>query len=140
LIEHKAVAEAAVVPAPDRVRLTTPKAYVALAPGCAPTQATAASIFDHVRGRLSAYERVRRIEFAELPKTASGKIRRVELRSREAALAERGERAEREFRIEDFPRGVGVAPFSAGLAERLNLFRGLRHPVNRYRFSLVSEL
>jgi acetyl-CoA synthetase len=46
---------------------------------------------------------VRRIEFFELPKTISGKIRRVELRMRETALADRGERAEAEFRIEDFP-------------------------------------
>ncbi len=102
LIEHAAVAEAAVVPAPDPVRFTTPKAYIVLAPGFEPTEATAAAIFDHVRKRLSPYKRVRRIEFAELPKTPSGKIRRVELRGRESALAERGERAEREFRIEDF--------------------------------------
>ena len=105
LIEHEAVAEAAVVPAPDPVRYTTPKAYVVLAPGFEPSATTAAAIFDHVRKRLSPYKRVRRIEFAELPKTASGKIRRVELRSRETALAEREERAEREFRIEDFPEG-----------------------------------
>ena len=55
--------------------------------------------------RLSPYKRVRRIEFFELPKTISGKIRRVELRMRESALADRGERAEAEFRIEDFPEG-----------------------------------
>jgi acetyl-CoA synthetase len=105
LIEHEAVAEAAVVPAPDSMRYTTPKAYIVLAPGFEPNAATAAAIFDHVRSRLSPYKRVRRIEFADLPKTVSGKIRRVELRGREAALAERGERAEREFRIEDFPEG-----------------------------------
>jgi acetyl-CoA synthetase len=105
LIEHEAVAEAAVVPAPDPMRLTTPKAYVTLAPGFEATAATAASIFAHVRERLSPYKRVRRIEFAELPKTVSGKIRRVELRGRETALAEGGERAEREFRIEDFSDG-----------------------------------
>jgi acetyl-CoA synthetase len=105
LIEHEAVAEAAVVPAPDPMRLTTPKAYVVLAAGFEPDAATAASIFDHVRRRLSPYKRVRRIEFAELPKTASGKIRRVELRRRESAAAEAGELAPREFRIEDFPEG-----------------------------------
>jgi acetyl-CoA synthetase len=103
LIEHEAVAEAAVVPAPDPVRLTTAKAYIALAAGFEANAATAASIFAHIRKRLSSYKRVRRIEFAELPKTVSGKIRRVELRVRENALAERGDRAEREFRIEDFP-------------------------------------
>src|SRR5574337_1029978 len=105
LIEHAAVAEAAVVPAPDAMRHATAKAYITLASGWAADEATAASIFEHVRRRLSAYKRVRRIEFAELPKTASGKIRRVELRVREKALAERDERAEREFRIEDFPEG-----------------------------------
>jgi acetyl-CoA synthetase len=105
LIEHEAVAEAAVVPGPDPVRYTTPKAYVVLAPRFEPSAAMAASIFNHVRRRLSPCKWVRRIEFAELPKTASGKIRRVELRSRETALAERKARAEREFRIEDFPEG-----------------------------------
>jgi len=103
LIEHEAVAEAAVVPTPDPLRYTIPKAYIVLSPGFAPDEKTAAAIFDHVRARLSAYKRIRRIEFAELPKTVSGKIRRVELRGSESALAERGERAEREFRIEDFP-------------------------------------
>jgi acetyl-CoA synthetase len=102
LIEHPAVAEAGVVPAPDAIRLTTPKAYVVLAEGHAPDRATALSIFTFLRGRLAPFKRVRRIEFAELPKTISGKIRRVELREREATLAAKGERAEGEFRIEDF--------------------------------------
>ena len=105
LIEHDAVAEAAVVPAPDPVRYTIAKGYVALAQGHAPDRATAASIFRHMRARVSAYKLVRRIEFFDLPKTISGKIRRVELRQREKALAERGERAQAEFRIEDFPEG-----------------------------------
>jgi acetyl-CoA synthetase len=103
LIEHEAVAEAAVVPAPDPIRHTTAKAYVVLAPGFEPSAATANAIFAHVRKRLSPYKRVRRIEFADLPKTVSGKIRRVELRGRENVLAEAGERARGEFRIEDFP-------------------------------------
>jgi acetyl-CoA synthetase len=105
LIEHASVAEAAVVPAPDPVRYTIAKGYIALAQGHAADRATAAAIFKHMRGRLSAYKLVRRIEFFELPKTISGKIRRVELRQREAKLAEKGERAEAEFRIEDFPEG-----------------------------------
>ena len=105
LIEHASVAEAAVVPAPDPMRHTVAKAYIALAAGHAPDHATAAAIFAHLRERLSAYKRVRRIEFFELPKTISGKIRRVELRMRESALADRGERAGAEFRIEDFPEG-----------------------------------
>jgi acetyl-CoA synthetase len=83
LIEHPAVAEAAVVPASDPVRLAVPKAYIVLAPGHEPTEETAFSIFKHARERLNPYQRVRRIEFYELPKTISGKIRRVELRDDE---------------------------------------------------------
>jgi acetyl-CoA synthetase len=102
LVEHEAVAEAAVVPAPDPMRYTVAKAYVALAPGYAPDRATALSIFKHVRARLAPFKRVRRLEFAELPKTISGKIRRVELRGRENELARANERAPGEFRSEDF--------------------------------------
>jgi acetyl-CoA synthetase len=103
LIEHTAIAEAAVVPAPDPMRMTTPKAYVVLAEGHAPDRATALSIFTFLRERLAPFKRVRRLEFADLPKTISGKIRRVELRQREAELAKAGARAEGEFRIEEFP-------------------------------------
>ena len=77
LLEHEAVAEAAVVPAPDPVRLAVPKAYVTLAPGFEPGEATARSIFEHSRRELAPYKRLRRLEFGELPKTISGKIRRV---------------------------------------------------------------
>ncbi|MET9329077.1 AMP-binding protein [Tsukamurella sp. NPDC003166] len=83
LLEHDAVAEAAVVPAPDELRLAVPKAYIVLADGHAPDEATAQSIFDHSREHLAPYKRVRRIAFADLPKTISGKIRRVELRKAE---------------------------------------------------------
>ncbi len=100
LIEHPAVAEAAVVPAPDALRLAVPKAYVALTAGTAPVAETARSIFAHCRARLAPYKRVRRLEFADLPKTISGKIRRVELRRVEAARIGRGPN---EFRDEDFP-------------------------------------
>jgi acetyl-CoA synthetase len=86
LIEHPAVAEAAVVPSPDPVRLAVPKAYVVLAAGHEPTDETARSILEFARDNLAAYKRIRRLEFAELPKTISGKIRRVELRGREADL------------------------------------------------------
>jgi acetyl-CoA synthetase len=103
LIEHPSVTEAAVVPAPDAARLAVPKAYLALAEGRAPDRATALEIFRFLQQRLAPYKRVRRLEFAELPKTISGKIRRVELRGREAELAKRGEKAPEEFRIEDFP-------------------------------------
>jgi acetyl-CoA synthetase len=103
LIEHPSVAEAAVVPAPDPVRLAVPKAYVILAAGVEPDRDTALSIFRHLRERLAPFKRVRRIEFSDLPKTISGKIRRVELRRTEQALAAEHRRAEGEFREEDFP-------------------------------------
>jgi acetyl-CoA synthetase len=83
LIEHPAVAEAAVVSSPDATRLAVPKAYVVLAAGHEPSAETAASILGYAREHLAPYKRIRRIEFAELPKTISGKIRRVELRGRE---------------------------------------------------------
>ncbi|MBM9506965.1 AMP-binding protein [Actinacidiphila acididurans] len=82
LLEHEAVAEAAVVPAPDEVRLAIPKAYVVLAEGWAPDGETAKAIFAHSRAVLAPYKRIRRLEFGELPKTVSGKIRRIELRER----------------------------------------------------------
>ncbi|MGO9752782.1 MAG: AMP-binding protein [Solirubrobacteraceae bacterium] len=108
LIEHQAVAEAAIVPSPDPVRLAVPKAYVKLAPGHEPTSATALAILVFARERLAPYKRVRRLEFSdELPKTISGKIRRVELRDEEHArligdLLPR-ERAALEFWEDDFP-------------------------------------
>ncbi|WP_322871101.1 AMP-binding protein [Streptomyces goshikiensis] len=85
LLEHEAVAEAAVVPAPDALRLAVPKAYVTLAAGWEPGRETARALFEHSRAVLSPYKRIRRIEFGELPKTVSGKIRRVELRELTAA-------------------------------------------------------
>ncbi|MEN3269047.1 AMP-binding protein [Pseudonocardia sp.] len=93
LIEHPAVAEAAVVPSPDPVRLAVPKAYVVLAAGHEPTEETARSILEFARDNLASYKRIRRLEFGELPKTISGKIRRVELRGRETELhgADRGD-------------------------------------------------
>ncbi|GAA2927817.1 AMP-binding protein [Streptomyces enissocaesilis] len=84
LLEHEAVAEAAVVPAPDPLRLAVPKAYVVLAQGWEPGPGTAKLLFEHSRSVLAPYQRIRRIEFAELPKTVSGKIRRIELRERTA--------------------------------------------------------
>lgn len=84
LLEHEAVAEAAVVPAPDPLRLSVPKAYVVLAEGWEPGPDTAKILFAHSRAVLAPYKRVRRLEFAELPKTVSGKIRRIELRERTA--------------------------------------------------------
>ena len=87
LIEHPAVAEAAIVAAPDAVRLAVPKAYVMLAAGFEPSSDTAFSILTYAREQLAPFQRIRRIEFMELPKTISGKIRRVELRARELEVA-----------------------------------------------------
>lgn len=103
LIEHAAVAEAAVVPAPDPVRTSVPKAYVTLAQGWPADRQTALTIFRHIREATAPYKRVRRIEFADLPKTISGKIRRVELRGAEAQRARAGDRASGEFREDEFP-------------------------------------
>ena len=100
LIEHPAVAEAAVVPAPDAVRLAVPKAYVSLTAGHEPTAQTAQSILEFARDHLPPYLRVRRLEFFELPKTISGKIRRVELRVREQEVVD--QRPPGEHRYEDF--------------------------------------
>lgn len=102
LIEHPAVAEAAVVPSPDPLRLAVPKAFLTLAPGVDGDSATARSIFDHCRARLSNYKRIRRLEFAQLPKTISGKIRRVELRRLEAERRANGERGSAEWTEQDF--------------------------------------
>ena len=103
LIEHPAVAEAAVVPSPDPMRLAVPKAFIALAPGHQPDRDTALAIFRHLRTSLSPFKRVRRLEFAELPKTISGKIRRVELRRGEAEARTQDRRGASEFWEEDFP-------------------------------------
>jgi len=103
LIEHPAVAEAAVVPAPDPTRLAVPKAYVALAPGWQPDAETAEAILRHAREHLAPYLRVRRLEFFELPKTISGKIRRVELRDREQQAFAGGRSLSEEFRDDQFP-------------------------------------
>ena len=99
LIEHPAVTEAAVVPAPDPLRLAVPKAYVALSPGWEPDRETALQILRHARENLAPFQRIRRLEFYELPKTVSGKIRRVDLRTREeAGVEETGE-----WRDDQFP-------------------------------------
>ncbi|MEM7273612.1 MAG: AMP-binding protein [Actinomycetota bacterium] len=97
LIEHPAVAEAAVVPSPDPLRGFVPKAYVILAADHGPDAATAASIFGFMRERVSGYKLVRRLEFSDLPKTISGKIRRVELRGNEQGRPDEGPRNDREF-------------------------------------------
>lgn len=102
LIEHPAVQEAAVVPSPDPMRLSVPKAFVTLNGERAPDRDTALDIFRFIRRRMAPYLRVRRLQFGALPKTISGKIRRVELRHDEHTHSGRP-RADGEFWEEDFP-------------------------------------
>lgn len=103
LIEHQSVAEAAVVPSPDPIRWNVPKAFLTLVPGVQPSRELAKEIFAFIRGRLGPYKRVRRIEFSDLPKTISGKIRRVQLRAVEQETRQQGARREGEYWEEDFP-------------------------------------
>jgi len=103
LIEHESVAEAAVIPSPDPIRLGVPKAYVMLKPGVPPTRETALAILRFARERLAPFKRIRRLEFADLPKTISGKIRRVQLRAAEEDRRRKNERRANEFWEEDFP-------------------------------------
>jgi acetyl-CoA synthetase len=103
LVEHPDVVECAVVPSPDPIRTAIPKAFVILRTGVQPSRELALSIFRHIRQALAPYKRIRRIEFADLPKTISGKIRRVQLRKAEAAQVEAGQRVQMEYREEDFP-------------------------------------
>ena len=97
LLEHPAVAEAAVVPSPDPLRHAVPKAFVVLAAGFAPGRELASDILTYCRNALAPYKRIRRIEFADLPKTVSGKIRRIDLRTMEARRRDAGERTPLEF-------------------------------------------
>lgn len=108
LLEHDLVAEAAVVPTPDPIRLALPKAYVSLVPGVEPSRETALSIFQYVHSRLAPFKRIRRIELvSELPKTISGKIRRVQLRRLEHDDDRKDALRGREFREEEFPELQG---------------------------------
>jgi acetyl-CoA synthetase len=104
LIEHEAVAEVAIVPSPDPLRLAVPKAYLILAAGATPGPELAEAIFAFARRQLAPYKRVRRLEFVtELPKTISGKIRRVQLRAQEVERRAAGARAATEYFEDDFP-------------------------------------
>lgn len=104
LIEHEAVVEVAVVPCPDPVRTAVPKAYLILAPGAVAGPELAEMIFAFARQQLAPYKRVRRIEFVtELPKTISGKIRRVQLRAQEVERHASSTRGAGEHMESDFP-------------------------------------
>ncbi len=102
LIEHPDIVECAIVPSPDPIRSAVPKAFVVLRSGVGPSREIALSIFQHVRQVLPPFHRIRRIEFSDLPKTISGKIRRVELRQGEAKNVKSATRPPLEFREEDF--------------------------------------
>ncbi len=103
LIKHPAVAEVAVVPSPHPIKWTVPKAFILLKPGYKPTPELAKDIFEYARKNMAPYKRPRIIEFVnELPKTISGKIRRVELRRIERERRERNIRGENEYFEEDF--------------------------------------
>jgi acetyl-CoA synthetase len=90
-LEHPAVAEAAAVASPDERRGMVVKAFIVLASGHEGTDELVKEIQSHVRDRLSAYAYPRKIEFVgELPKTLTGKIRRIELRQAELEAAKKG--------------------------------------------------
>ena len=115
LLEHELVAEAAVVPSPDPIRLAIPKAYVLLVSGTDRSGETARSIFLHLHRRLAPFKRIRKIELVtELPKTISGKIRRVQLRRLEHDNDRRDPLRGLEFREEDFPELQKVRPAGFG--------------------------
>jgi acetyl-CoA synthetase len=97
-----------VVPSPDPLRLAVPKAFVALRAGHEPSRELAGEILRFAAQRLAPYKRIRRIEFYELPKTISGKIRRVELRKAEQGRGGEGRR-DNEFWEEDFNKGGEAA-------------------------------
>ncbi|MFL6825198.1 MAG: AMP-binding protein [Bradyrhizobium sp.] len=114
LLEHESVAEAAVVPTPDPIRLAIPKAYVLLTAGAERSGETALSIFRHLHARLAPFKRIRRLEFVtELPKTISGKIRRVQLRRLEHDNDHNDPLRGSEFREEDFPELQKAQPAEA---------------------------
>ena len=93
LLEHDAVAESAVVASPDEIRGAIVKAFVILAPGYQPSPELVEELQEHVKRVTAPYKYPREIEFiTELPKTISGKIRRIELRQREGALKTTGGR------------------------------------------------
>ncbi|WP_028222913.1 AMP-binding protein [Paraburkholderia oxyphila] len=103
LIEHEAIAEAAVVPSPDPLRLSVPKAFVSVRQGYEAGPDLAREVFRFSREKLAPYKRIRRLQFSELPKTISGKIRRVELRRREMERTDDTARQPDEYWEEDFP-------------------------------------
>ena len=105
MIEHPAVAEAAVVGSPDPQRYQLVKAYIILSKGYEPSRELALELFQHSIGILAKFKIPRILEFVpEVPKTISGKIRRIELREQEIKKKEEGvDRAPNEYFYGDFP-------------------------------------
>jgi acetyl-CoA synthetase len=106
LLEHPAIREVAVIPSPDPVRLNVPKAIIFLAKGFEPTKDLALSIMTHSRAKLAPFKRIRRVEFSDLPKTVSGKIRRLELQLRENKKVSTEEKSPYEFWEDDFRASI----------------------------------
>jgi acetyl-CoA synthetase/4-hydroxybutyrate---CoA ligase (AMP-forming) len=104
LIEHPAVMEAAVVGIPDPERYQLVKAYVILAKGYTPSRELALELFKHTISVLAKFKIPRIIEFVEeLPKTISGKIRRVELRANEVKKQKDEPASPNEYFYHQFP-------------------------------------
>ena len=98
LIEHEDIIESAVVASPHEVRGYSVKAFVILKEGVAPSKEFAKEIFNFCEGKLAKYKIPRIIEFKkDLPKTISGKIRRIELRANEATLRNSKKNRKNEF-------------------------------------------
>ncbi len=102
LMEHPLVAEVAIVPSPDPLRTNVPKAFIAIVADARPTEEIAREVLLFAKQKLAAYKRVRKLEFHELPKTISGKIRRAELRKMEAQRVKDEQRGPLEFWLKDF--------------------------------------
>ncbi len=102
LMEHPLVTEVAIVPSSDPIRTNVPKAFVTIVADARPSEEIAREILLYAKGKLAAYQRVRKLEFHELPKTISGKIRRAELRKMEAQRVKDEQRGPLEFWLKDF--------------------------------------
>ncbi len=109
LMVHPSITEVAVVASPDQLRGFVPKAYVMLEPNISPSRELAFDIFTFTRQRMAPYKRPRIIQFvAELPKTASGKIKRTELRKQESELRSAGARSKEEYFESDFMEALAA--------------------------------